>query len=113
MKMHLLKEKQNLNKILFILEKYATFLNTFTDFIELSTSLSMLISIIRKINIDSLDDDRKIFILNYIKALIEDLQDWKEHVFVLQDAIDIFYINASSLANCMQLENYLKKISDE
>jgi hypothetical protein len=34
---------------------------------------------------------------------------WKDHVFVEQDAVDVFYINASLLNSCIQLEALLKK----
>jgi len=102
--------EENIDQVIFILEKYASFLNSLSEFYELSSALTMLKNMLKSIEISNLNDKDKNFILLYLKALIEDLYDWKEHVFILQDAVDIFYINASSLANCMQLENFLEKI---
>jgi len=93
-----------------ILDRYSSFLNTFSEFYELSISLKILSDIIYSANFLDFSDKDKDFIVRYIKAIFKDLEDWIEHVFVSQDAVDVFYINASSLASCMQLETFLKKI---
>ena len=94
-----------------LLQKYSTFLNSFMDFFELSTSLKLLSGVLENTNLDKLDQKNKEFIASFIKAILQDLQDWKDHVFVTKDAIDVFYINASSLNSCIQLESYIKNNS--
>ena len=92
-----------------VLSGYSTFLNTFLDFYELSTSLTILTKILLNSDIESLDQKSRKFIAELIIAVLKDLRDWKDHVFIDQDAIDVFYINASSLSTCIQLESYIKK----
>ena len=98
----------NLEELENILSNYARFLNTFIDFYELATSLNLLTKVLGKTDFNSLDDKALNFIANFIVAILKDLQDWKEHVFIAQDAIDVFYINASALNSCIQLESYIK-----
>ena len=100
---------ENIANIIDILDSYSAFLNTFSSFYELATSLNILSNLLSKTNFTQFSDKNLIFITNFIKAIFKDLQDWKEHVFILQDAVDVFYINASSLNSCIQLENYIKK----
>ena len=57
----------------------------------------------------SLIDDLKDTIeANEHLGFLNDLRDWKDHVFIEQDAVDVFYINASALNSCIQLESYIK-----
>jgi hypothetical protein len=100
---------ENISNIIAILDSYSAFLNTFSSFYELATSLNILSNLLSNTDFTKFDNKNLEFITNFIKAIFKDLQDWKEHVFILQDAVDVFYINASSLNSCIQLENYIKK----
>lgn len=51
---------------------------------------------------------KKDIIANFLKAILDDLIDWQHHVFIEQDTLDVFYINASVLSSCMQLELIIK-----
>lgn len=94
----------------FVLSKYGTFLNNFVEFYEVSYAVHTLNKIVH--SIEELDSDKKgHFSVNLIRCIIEDLYTWKETVFIKQEANDVFYINASILSNCIQLENSLKKVS--
>jgi hypothetical protein len=92
-----------------VLHKYSQFLNTFLDFYELATSLSILVNVLSHSNIAGLDQKCRKFVSSLLIAILNDLRDWKDHVFIEQDAIDVFYINASSLSTCIELESYIKK----
>ncbi len=92
-----------------VLEKYSRFLNTFLDFYELATSLNILVKVLTHSDIASLDQKSRKFIAGLLAATLNDLRDWKDHVFIDKDAVDVFYINASSLSTCIQLESYIKK----
>lgn len=100
--------EENMELLENILDNYARFLNTFMDFYELATSLKILLDVLHAIEFAYLDPKNRQFIANFLIAILKDLQDWKEHVFVAQDAIDVFYINASALNSCIQLESYIK-----
>ncbi len=47
----------------------------------------------------------------FMKAIIIDLYDWKENVFVAQDAVDVFYANASLLNSYIQIKNIINNSS--
>jgi len=91
-----------------VLTKYATFLNSLSSFGELSKSVTILNQQIQDVDLDSLGDKEKYFAAELIRALLEDLSSWKEHVFIEQDANDVFYINASIVSNCMQFAKLVK-----
>lgn len=95
------------------LEKYASFLNCFSEFQELSSSLSMLKHQIESVDLGNFDSKGKNFIAEYIKATLQDLQAWKNNVFILMDAVDVFYMNDSILNNIVQLESFLKKHTNQ
>jgi two-component system chemotaxis response regulator CheY len=104
-------DEDNLLENIFIVEnilhRYSSFLNTFSDFYELSLSLNILIKILINADLKSLDSKSKKFVAGSLSAIFNDLNNWKDHVFVLQDAIDIFYMNESLLSSCIQLESYI------
>lgn len=90
------------------LRKYSTFLNSLTSFEELATSISMLNLQIERTDFDEFDEKKMFYVIEIIRSILEDLQNWKEFVFVQQSAQDVFYINASILSNIIQLDNILK-----
>jgi YesN/AraC family two-component response regulator len=105
-------DKSNLEqfkeRILLSLDKYATFLNSFVSFSELSSSLVFLKTNIKTINLKDFNEREGFYLVNFIVAIFEDLTQWKEHVFIEQNANDVFYANASLLSNCMQLEDVIR-----
>lgn len=90
------------------LEKYSVFLNSFNEFYELSTSLNLLIRQLKSTDFGTLSSRERNFIAEYIKSILKDLSEWKKNVFITREAIDVFYINASLLSSCIQLENFIK-----
>ena len=96
------------SKIEFTLSKYASFLNGFADFGHISLAIAYLVDHIHKLDVTLLSDKQRYYCIEMIKGIFEDLRDWKEHVFVLQDARDVYYMNASLLSNTQQLENMIK-----
>ena len=92
--------------IISLLEKYTRFLYMFTEFEELSSVIYNLTELLK--NIDFSTSTKTIIISKFIVAIIQDLIDWKEHVFILKDAVDIYYINASILNSYVQLKDIIK-----
>ncbi|MEA2049224.1 MAG: response regulator [Campylobacterota bacterium] len=91
--------------IVFLLEKYHRFLYTFSEFEELSTVLEALIELLNNTDFSCLK--RQKIISKFIVAIIQDLVEWKEHLFILQDTVDIYYINASILNSYIQLKDII------
>ncbi len=93
--------------IIYMLQKYNRFLYTFTEFEELSKVLTTLTELLESIDFTILT--KSIMVSKFIVAIIQDLVDWKEHVFVLEDAVDVYYINASILNSYIQLKDIVNK----
>jgi CheY-like chemotaxis protein len=91
------------------IEQYSRFLNGFVEFQELSISLHLLTRILQSTDFSTLDSKHCIVISEFIKAMMNDLIKWKDHVFIKKDAIDVYYINASLLSTCIQLEDIILK----
>ena len=100
--------QEDMEQISSFLAQYAIFLNTFIDFYELSSSLNMLRDVLENADYSAMDEKQRVYVATFIKAILQDLKNWKDHVFVEQNAVDVFYINASSLNSCIQLESYIK-----
>ncbi|MEA2050730.1 MAG: response regulator [Campylobacterota bacterium] len=94
--------------IAFILNKYGIFLNSFSEFYEISSAIQLLRKTIDEMDLSLYDESKAVYIAEYIKAVFIDLKDWKINVFDNQTAIDVYYINASVLSSCIQLQNLIK-----
>lgn len=92
------------------LGKYSNMLIGFVEFYELSLALRALSTIIKEADFsEKMEMKYKEKIVLYIKAILDDIVNWREHVFILQDAVDVYYLNASVLSSCIQLEDMIKK----
>ena len=90
-----------------ILSVYAAFVKSFSDFNELSNAIYTISTIIDKLNLTAFNSQSQTYIVEFIRAILSDLSNWKEHVFVKQDAIDVFYINASVINSYVQLKGII------
>jgi CheY-like chemotaxis protein len=90
-----------------VLRKYITFFDSLLSFEELSSALKILRDHINDVEIQTYDMLQQTYIVELIKAIFEDIFKWKHHVFVEKDATDVFYINASALNDCKQLETII------
>jgi len=89
--------------ILNILETYNKFLYIFTEFEELSKVVYSMVIVLREINFETLQSQTMVSKL--VLAAIQDLVEWKERVFIAQDAEDVYYINDSILNSFVQLQD--------
>ena len=97
-------EKEYMIDALF--EQYIDFLNYFNVFSELRESLEILKDVMQQSDFDGVD---KSLAVKYLVAILKDLKYWHYCVFVEQEAIDIFYMNASLLSSCLTLKNIIVK----
>lgn len=89
--------------------KYERFLNTFICFTDISKAIHALDSHIRFIDLENYDLLKGNYLVELIRATLEDISVWKEHVFIQQNVNDIYYINYSVLSNCQQLEKLIHR----
>jgi len=87
---------------------FSTFLHQFSEFDELSQAIYSLSELVTDLDTNNLEQEDKELLGIYIKAIIMDLIDWKEHVFVAHDAGDIFYANASVLNSYIEVKKLLE-----
>jgi len=86
---------------------FSSFLHQFSEFDELSNAISSLADLVEDLKLDKLNEEDKEMLGIYIKAIIMDLNDWKEHVFILHDAGDVFYANASLFSSYIEVKKLL------
>ena len=91
--------------ILNILETYNKFLYMFTEFEELSKVVYSMVILLREIDFETLNSQTMVSKL--VLASIQDLVEWKERVFIAQDALDVYYINDPILNSYVQLQDLL------
>ncbi len=83
------------------LEKYSRTLSTFYAFKELSYSISLLTATLFHYELEKESNNMLIIFLNKV---IDDLIEWKNAVFIREDAEDINYIDNSFYANVAQID---------
>jgi CheY-like chemotaxis protein len=91
--------------LLNILETYNKFLYNFTEFEELSKVVYSMVILLRGIDFETLNSPTMVSKL--VLASIQDLVEWKERVFIAQDAKDVYYINDPILNSYVQLQDLL------
>lgn len=85
--------KDNIVSLTNILSKYGTILNNFVEFYELCIDISTFTTSIKNIEIELLNKKEQQNIIKYFLTIIDEIQNWKEHVFSLQDASNVLYLN--------------------
>ena len=73
------------------------------EFQALGSTLEQLIHMMRTMAL-KLTEEQKSMLLLLLEQLVHDLSSWFEHVFQLQDAVDIHYLDAALLAALAQIE---------
>jgi len=96
--------------LLYITETFNTYiriLNYTIEFADIAYSLGKLCSTLTSLDLAIVDKSKIDTLKLYIKGLIDDLSNWKNHIFIEQNTPDIHYIDASLLENCITIENLL------
>lgn len=101
----LIDMKKNLQQFF---QLFSTFLHQFSEFTELYKAISSLSELVNDLELENYEEEDKELIGIYIKSIIMDLIDWKEHVFVAHDAGDVFYANASLLNSYIEVKKLLQ-----
>ena len=97
--------EESLPDIINILETYNKFLYVFTEFEELSKVVYSILILLREMDMSKLPSQTMVSKL--VITTIQDLVEWKERVFIAQDAQDIYYINDPILNSYVQLQDLL------
>ena len=99
--------QETLDTVAVILQKYVTILYETIEFEDLAFSLENLIKLFANIKVDELDEMKKERLMLYIQGLVDDLNNWKNHIFINMDTPDIHYLDASFLENIIEIEQFI------
>ena len=99
--------KETLNSIVQTLDNYVRVLHNTIEFQDIAYSLESLSITFSSLQIETIEKETIKLLIIYIKGLIDDLNSWKNHIFIEQNTPDIHYIDASLLENCTTIENLL------
>ena len=82
------------------------------DFRDMGMGIEKLIVLLENLDKTSIAGNEEI-LYNILVTFMEDLIKWLDSIFILQNAVDIHYLDASLLANVEQLQITLNPIEDE
>jgi len=100
---------ENLAQVSQSILEYVDMIEMLVDFQHLSYALKTLANSINNIKEDQLNEkDVKKFTTLTIN-LLNDLSQWRENIFIKQDANDIHYLDSSLLSSCLQIEAIFEK----
>lgn len=87
--------------------KYSSTINSLYDFMALSYSLSTLSLFLENINQEQLDETRCKKLHLILGSIQSDLINWRDTIFVRQEAADIHYLDSSLFSSCLQIETVM------
>jgi CheY-like chemotaxis protein len=91
-----------------VLGVYVRAINGLFEFTALAYALSSLGSFMKEHAETILSDPSKLKTLVMLTEYLgSDLTSWREHIFALQDAADIHYLDSSFFSSCMQIEQII------
>lgn len=89
-----------------VLGVYTSAISALYEFSGLSYAIVSLSTLLKAhAELLSLDEVKRTQVVVYLEGLKEDLSSWIHHIFELQDAQDIHYLDASFFSSCMQIES--------
>ncbi len=83
------------------LRKNFTFSGEFKD---LSLAFENLENILENLDLENIDEEKKVLLKKILDSIFEDIEKWFEEVVIYQRAKDIHYLDAALLANIEQIK---------
>jgi two-component system chemotaxis response regulator CheY len=84
--------------------EYVGVLHQLDAFEHLAFALETLMNFLSSITQEQLNEDKVKNLSSMLLNLLHDLESWRQNVFILQNARDIHYLDASLLSSCIQME---------
>jgi len=107
---------EKLNDIAKLFGEIASVLNFMLEFSDFSNAIRSFATFLDGLKDEEIEKTSHI-IKSLIPAIFDDLKSWREHIFELQDAKDIHYLDSSLFSSIIQLQlsvtNELKGVADE
>lgn len=117
-KLHTLEAEPTIDNIQIfadgVLGVYVRAINNLFEFTALAYALSSLGTFMKEHAAAIIEDQSKLKMLVMLtEHLGSDLTSWRDHIFLLQDAADIHYLDSSFFSSCMQIEQIVGNKSIE
>jgi len=93
-----------IEEIAILLERYK---KLFIDFVEINLAINELILILKDINVKDFDKDKNYILVEFFRALQNDLLTWIKNIFIEKSAKDVHYLDASILSSIAQIKSLL------
>ena len=90
-----------IEKISAIVDKYAKAVHSLIEFEDLSFALSSLHKVLK--DVQQTEFNRRIVVL-FLDTIRQDLKEWREKIFIKNNAADIHYLDSSLFSSCIQLQ---------
>ncbi len=104
-----LLEENQIEIFITIFGEFKKLLSTFSELLDLYVVIETIEKQIKDSDISNLDEKQLEKIYIFTKAIIDDLIEFKEQVFVSSETKNIFYLNASIASSSMQIDTILNK----
>lgn len=85
-------------------EEYVKVVKQLDAFEHLAFAIETLMNFLSNITEDQLVEDKVKNLTSMLLNLLHDLESWRQNIFILQNARDIHYLDASLLSSCIQME---------
>jgi len=100
--------QDNLAQIVGYLSIYNNVINELIEFQNLSIGINSLIKFLEPLNEEKISKLNARLFTSLMLSVLEDLSNWRDTIFIKQDAKDIHYLDSSLLNSCLQIENILE-----
>jgi len=90
-----------------LVNEFKEFTVNFEELKDLQVILNFLYNNLSEVDLSQYGQNQKKFLGIFIKAIITDLIELKDNIFVEQNISNIYYLNASIASSCLELNNFL------
>jgi CheY-like chemotaxis protein len=95
--------------IIEVVEDFELLITNHTCLEMLFNAVDELITLIEETNIEDVPEEKKDKFINYLLAIMFEIEDWIKNVFIEKTAKDVAYINASILNSVYELKKVIQR----
>ncbi|MCL4432689.1 MAG: response regulator [Epsilonproteobacteria bacterium] len=104
-----LPNQETLYEITSMLSLYIDVIDNLMEFEHFAYALTTLNDFLKTLNLEQIEaKDIKKFSILFL-SLLDDIEEWRKNIFILQEANDIHYLDSSLLSTCLQIQSIFSK----
>lgn len=93
--------------------QYALVIEELVEFQHLAYAIESLSKMLKNLDLTTIDEKKQKMLATFLLSILEDLANWRKTIFILKEARDIHYLDASLLSSCMQTEMLVQEKKPE